>query len=131
MNASSALEELVKLSGQVERAVVVDANGAVLGSTEDDAAEAQRLADAAGRALAVGGELHASTEAVRVEIELAEGGLFALREGGRTIAATTAPGATAGLVVYDLRTCLERIDAPKPRRRRVKVQEPPEEGDEA
>ena len=54
----------------------------------------------------------------RVEVELEEGALFVLREGGRTIAAVTGPQPTAGLVVYDLRTCLERITEPdKPKRR--------------
>ena len=59
-------------------------------------------------------------EVTRVEVELAGGGFFVLRDGGRAIAATTRPGATAGLVVYDLRTCLQQIDEPKPKRRRAK-----------
>jgi hypothetical protein len=54
----------------------------------------------------------------RVEVELEEGAFFVLREGGRTIAATTGPGSTAGLVVYDLRTCLGSIDDAKPKRQR-------------
>ena len=43
-------------------------------------------------------------DVTRAEVELAEGGLFVLREGGRTIAATTGPNPTSGLVAYDLRT---------------------------
>lgn len=117
MDATTALAELQGLSSQIESAVVLDAAGEVLGSTGEGAA---RLGDAAGELLAAAGALRSSDDEVtRVEVELAEGGLFVLREGGRTIAATTGPGAIAGIVVYDLRTCLEGIDA-KPKRRRGK-----------
>ncbi len=70
--------------------------------------------------LSSAGELHASADEVtRVEVELGEGGLFVLREAGRTIAATTGPSPTSGLVAYDLRTCLQGIDEEKPKRRRA------------
>ena len=51
--------------------------------------------------------------------------MFVVRDGGRTIAATTGPAPTAGLVLYDLRTCLRQLadgesDPPKKRRRRAK-----------
>jgi hypothetical protein len=120
MDAAQALAELTELSSQVERAVVLDAQGEVLGSTQDDAAATQPLARAALDLVAAAGELHGSaTEVARAEVELAEGGLFVLREGGLTIAATTGAGPTAGLVAYDLRTCLQRIEEPKPKRRRT------------
>jgi hypothetical protein len=63
----------------------------------------------------------------RAEVELAEGSLFVLREGARTIAATTGPRPTAGLVAYDLRTCLQRIAEGKPKRRRTA--KPKEDGE--
>jgi hypothetical protein len=72
---------------------------------------------------AAGALRSAAGEVTRVEIELAEGGLFVLREGGRTIAATTDPDAIGGIVVYDLRTCLQGIDAAKPKRRRTKAKD--------
>lgn len=119
MDAAQALAELTELSSQVQRAVVLDAAGAVLGSTDDDAAGAA-LAQAALDLIAAAGELHASPDQVtRAEVELAEGSLFVLREGGKTIAATTGPRPTAGLVAYDLRTCLQRIQEKKPKRRRA------------
>ena len=127
MDAAGALTDLVRVSGQIERAVVFDTKGAVLGSTWADDAGAQALVDAAGRALAAADELHATTDATRVEVELPEGGFFVLREGDRVIAATTGAKPTAGLVVYDLRTCLAQIDPPKPKRRRAKPKEPPAE----
>jgi len=120
MDATQALAELKELSSQVERAVVLGAADAVLGSTEETA-NADELARSALDALAAASELHASSaEVTRVEVELAEGGLFVLREGARTIAATTGPNPTAGLVAYDLRTCLQEIDEEKPKRRRAR-----------
>jgi len=117
VDATQALAELAELSSQVERAVVLDAKSSVLASTGD---ESDGLARSAVDLLAAAGELHASAgEVTRAEVELAEGGLFVLAEGGRTIAATTGPNPTSGLVVYDLRTCLAGIDEEKPKRRRT------------
>lgn len=119
MDAAQALAELAELSSQVERAVVLDAGGAILAATDPDAGAAEALARAALDLVAAAGDLHASADEVtRAEVELAEGGLFVLREGGLTIAATTGPQPAAGLVAYDLRTCLRAIDAPAPKRRR-------------
>jgi hypothetical protein len=114
VDAASALSELMGPSSRIESAVVLDANDKVLGSTGGDA---DRLVSAAGELLVAAGLLRSTDDEVtRVEVELTEGGLFVLREGGRTIAATTAAGAIAGIVVYDLRACLEGIDS-KPKRR--------------
>jgi hypothetical protein len=119
MDAAQALTELRELSSQVARAVVFEDGGEVLAGTDADQALVQELAEAARALVAAAGGLHATEGDVsRAEVELAEGGFFVLREGGRTIAATTGPGPTAGLVVYDLRTCLSSIDA-KPKRRRT------------
>lgn len=121
MDASQALAELIELSSQVERAVVLDSSGAVLGSTEESEGAAQELARAALDALGAAGELHSSSgEVTGVEVELANGGLFVLKEGTRTIAATTGPSPTAGLVAYDLRTCLQGIEEEKPKRRKAR-----------
>jgi predicted regulator of Ras-like GTPase activity (Roadblock/LC7/MglB family) len=129
MDVAQALAELTELSSQVERAIVLDTSGALLGSTSSDDAATERLAAATRELVAAAGDLHASRDEVtRVEVELAEGGLFVLREGGRTIAAVTRPHPTAGLVAYDLRTCLGAIDeAPKPKRSR-RPKPKPEEG---
>jgi hypothetical protein len=114
VEVAQALAELTELSSQIERAVV--------GSTLPDADRAEALARAARELIAVGAELHASGDVTRVEVELAEGAMFVLREAGRTIAATTGPSPTAGLVVYDLRTCLHGLGEPKPKRRQRKKQ---------
>jgi hypothetical protein len=121
MDVAQALAELTELSSQVERAVVLDGAGALLGSTSPDERTTERLATAARDALAAATELHPSAgTATRVEVELAQGALFVLGEGGHTIAAVTRPHPTAGLVAYDLRTCLQALDVPpKPKRARV------------
>ena len=125
MDATQALAELAELSSQVERAVVLDAKGSVLASTGDGDALARSALDL----LAAAGELHPSAgDVTRAEVELGEGGLFVLRERDRTIAATTGPNPTSGLVAYDLRTCLEGIDEEKPKRRRA-PRKPKEEAD--
>lgn len=118
MEAAQALAELTELSSQIERVVVLRADGSVLASTSDDSA-AETLGRSALELVAAAFELRsAPSEVTRVEVSLEEGGLFVLCEGGRTIAATTRPEATAGLVVYDLRTCLGSIDDAKPKRAR-------------
>jgi hypothetical protein len=132
MDAAQALAELTDLSSQVVRAVVLDDGGDVLAGT-DDPAEAQALAAAALALVAAAADLSSTGADVgRVEVELRDGGLFVLREGGRTIAATTGPGPTAGLVAYDLRTCLHAIEQ-KPKRKRAarKPKEPAEEQEAA
>jgi hypothetical protein len=121
MDAAQALAELTELSSQVERAVVLRADGSVAASTPDDGPSAQGLATTALELLAAAFELRSTPQEVnRVEVELAEGAVFVLHEGGKTIAAVTGPEPTSGLVVYDLRTCLHRISEPeKPKRRRA------------
>ncbi|HSI98602.1 MAG TPA: roadblock/LC7 domain-containing protein [Gaiellaceae bacterium] len=126
MDAAQALAELVELSSQVERAVVIRADGSVLAATTDDVESADALARAALDLVAAAHGLHAGQAVTRVDVELADGAVFVLQEGDRTIAATTGPRPTTGLVVYDLRTCLHRIDKEaKPRRKRA-VRKPEE-----
>ena len=117
MDAVQALADLTEISSQIEAAVVLDANGAQLASTleggrgEDFATAVQELLAAVGRA--------AGREPVQAEVSTGEGSVFLVRDGERSIAATTAPEPTVGLVFYDLKTCLRAIEAPKPARRRA------------
>jgi predicted regulator of Ras-like GTPase activity (Roadblock/LC7/MglB family) len=131
MDAAQALAELRELSSQIERAVVLRADGSVLGSIPDGPDAGASLAAAALALLAAAFELRSSPQEVtRVEVELAEGALFVLHENGRTIAAATGPQPTAGLVVYDLRTCLQRISEPEKPKRRRPPRETPKQVDE-
>jgi len=130
MDVAQALTELTELSSQVQRAVVLDAGGALIGSAGGDDASADALAGTAKELVAAARELRGSgDEVTRVEVELEHGAVFVLTERGRTIAATTGPQPTAGLVAYDLRTCLNGISEPeKPKRRRTARKPTVEEG---
>ena len=125
MDAASALADLIEISSQVDAAVVLDAEGAVLASTADDPAQGERLG-AAGLALLSAGDESPATGArslTQLEVALREGSVFAVREEGRSIVAATSPEPTSGLVFYDLKTCLRTLaqgaeEAPaKPKRR--------------
>lgn len=119
MDAKQALAELVELSSQVRAAVVLDEDGTALAATPDDSEATERLRASARELLDAARDLHTGDQDVtRVEVELEEGALFVVTSGGRAAAATTGPQPTSGLVVYDLRTCLDRIDEAKPKRRR-------------
>lgn len=119
MDAAHALRELSELSTQIESAVVLRADGAVLASTLEDPASETALASSTLELMAAAFGLNAQPrEVTRVEVELESGAFFALRDGGRTIAATTGPQPTSGLVVYDLRTCLAGITEPEQKKRK-------------
>ena len=117
MDAAQAIAEMTEISPQVRDVVVAGADGAVIGSNLGSDEAARRLADGAR-------ELLERAEALRpgvaqLEAATVTGSVFVVRDGGRTIAATTTPEPTVGLVFYDLKTCLRSIDEPaaKPRRR--------------
>ena len=126
MDAAAALADLTEISSQVETAVVLDADGAVVASTHGSPEPAERLAGAARELLEVAAEtgVGGGRELSQIEVALREGSVFVVRDGRRTLAATTAPAPTSALVLYDLRTCLrtlaagEETEAPKPKRRR-------------
>lgn len=119
MDAAQALKELTELSSQIESAVVLGADGSVLASTHEDGARATALAGSSLELVGAAFGLSSQPQEVtRVEVELEDGAVFVLREGGRTVAATTGPDPTAGLVVYDLRTCLQSIPEPEQKKKR-------------
>ena len=132
MDAVAALADLTEISSQVETAVMVDGDGAVLASTLDDAGRSERLARTAVDLLAaapaaLGGEQRALRE---LEVALPYGSVFVASEGGRSILATTAPSPTSGLVLYDLRACLRVLDPPpKPKPKRTRTRKPKADAD--
>jgi predicted regulator of Ras-like GTPase activity (Roadblock/LC7/MglB family) len=126
VDAAGALADLTEISSQVDTAVVLDEDGAVLASTFGSDATAEPLARAARELLAEAGTLSigAGRELTQLEVALKEGSVFVARDGTRIVAATTASSPTSALVLYDLRACLralaesEAAEAePKPRRR--------------
>jgi hypothetical protein len=123
VNVHEALGELMELSSQVEVAVVLHEDGSIEGASDE--ARAARLADAARDLLETAARVRPAADVTRLDVALPEGSVFVVREGARSAAAVTIPEPTAGLVLYDLRTCLRRIDTPQPRRtRKAKQPEP-------
>jgi predicted regulator of Ras-like GTPase activity (Roadblock/LC7/MglB family) len=121
MEPAQALAELRELSSQITAAVVLDADGNVLASSPEGDGSGSTLASAALELVAAAGGLGAGAEDVtRVEVELDEGAVFVVREGERTVAATTGPDPTSGLVVYDLRTCAQSLRGDEPKKRRAR-----------
>jgi predicted regulator of Ras-like GTPase activity (Roadblock/LC7/MglB family) len=104
VDAAQALADLVEISAQIEAAVLAEADGTVLASTLADGERAQAVAQDAVELLAVaaGG----AGEPVQLEAAVPEGSVFVVRDDERLVAAVTARDPTAGLVLYDLKTCL-------------------------
>ena len=113
MDAAQALAELREISSQVDVAVILDEQGAVIGSTHGNP---ELLADAARSLLEQAQDARPGREPAQLEASVAAGSVFVYREGERTIVATTGPEPTVGLVFYDLKSCLRSIEA-KPKRR--------------
>jgi predicted regulator of Ras-like GTPase activity (Roadblock/LC7/MglB family) len=136
MDAATALADLTEISSQVEAAVVLDDGGAVVGSTLADSERGERLARAAVDLLGAADERFQSGSRTLTQLEAAlqEGSIFVVREEGLSIAATTSPEPTSGLVFYDLKTCLRSLAEAKParaKRRTTKVSEVPKDAGDA
>jgi predicted regulator of Ras-like GTPase activity (Roadblock/LC7/MglB family) len=114
MDAAQALADLTEISSQVVQVAILDRDGTLLATTiaDSDTASAfvTRLerfvvdADAEGRVRGLGDSV------TQVEAATLDGSVFVVRAAGRTIAATTRPDPTVGLVLYDLKRCLETLD---------------------
>jgi len=137
MDAAQALADLTEISSQIEAAVLFDDEGAILGSTLADEGAARALAGAAGALLAGGGSFRSGNGGAVTQLEASthEGSVFVVSDGQRRIAAVTGSDPTAGLVFYDLKSCLRGAAAEpaKPKRRRRAAAESGEGngGDEA
>jgi len=119
---NEALAELMHLSSQIEDAAIVGGAGFVLASSGAPE-RGERLARIASELLTAAGDVRPAADVSRIEVSLGSTSVFVVSEGGRVAVATTVPEPTAGLVVYDLRTALRRLDdepAPRPPRKKRK-----------
>jgi predicted regulator of Ras-like GTPase activity (Roadblock/LC7/MglB family) len=104
VDAAQALADLVEISAQIEAAVLAAADGTVLASTLADDERAQAVArDAVELLQAAAGQ---AGEPTQLEAALPEGSVFVVRDDERLVAAVTGRDPTAGLVLYDLKSCL-------------------------
>ena len=109
VDAGEALDELTRLSAEIENAAILDLSGAVRAWTLD--ADADRLSRAAAELLDVAAVVHPERTVDRVDVQLSRGAVFVVQAGGHVAAATTGPEPPAALVVHDLRACLGRMGA--------------------
>ena len=112
VDAAQAIADLTEISPQVQRVVVIAADGSLVGSNADPVA-AEKLVEGAHQLLAAAEELRPGVS--QLEAATVSGSVFVVRDGDRLIAAITSPEPTVGLVFYDLKTCLRSIDEPKPK----------------
>jgi predicted regulator of Ras-like GTPase activity (Roadblock/LC7/MglB family) len=118
VDAKQALSDLTEISSQIQAAVIFDSKGKVAGSTLGDTAQAEALAQAAGKLLnEAEGVKAGDSKLTQLEVATAEGSVFVVREGTTTIAATTSGNPTVGLVFYDLKSALRSVKKPAPRKR--------------
>ena len=111
----AALDELAQISSQIRSAVLFDDQGKVLASTLPDD-RAARFAESA-RALFEEAQRAGEGDPMQLEASTAAGSLFVVRDEKTLIAASTSPEPTAGLVFYDLKSCLRAAAKPKPKPR--------------
>ena len=74
----------------------------------------EQLARIAAELRAAAADVRPGGDIARIEVGLDGGSVFVVTEGGRSAVARTVPEPTAGLVVYDLRTALQRLDEAQP-----------------
>ena len=128
MEPNEALAELLDLSSQIADVAILGESGFVLASSGTPE-RGEQLARIAAELFAAARDVRPSGDVSRVEVALGRTSVFVVAEGGRSAVATTVPEPTAGLVVYDLRTALRRLDEDpvrKPPRRRKKADPDPD-----
>jgi predicted regulator of Ras-like GTPase activity (Roadblock/LC7/MglB family) len=117
VDAAQALADLTEISSQIDAAAVADDQGNVIAATSVDG---EALGGAGRALLELAAKAQGGREPVQLDASTARGSVFVVRDGDRTIVAATAPQATAGLVFYDLKTCLGALESQRPKRRRAK-----------
>lgn len=112
--ASSALDELLEVSPQVDAAVILERSGGKLVSSAPQTIERRaaklattcvQLLDAAERARTELGREPIS----QVEVATPEGHVFVVADSSWVVAAVTTADPTVGLVFYDLKTALRAV----------------------
>jgi predicted regulator of Ras-like GTPase activity (Roadblock/LC7/MglB family) len=125
VDPEQALNDLMDVSSQIETAVIYETSGDVVASTHSDEEQGKRFAQAARDLFASAQEAKSgSRELTHLEAATAEGSVFVVRKGERTIAAITPAEPTVALVFYDLRTCLENAPADQKPKKRAAPRKP-------
>jgi predicted regulator of Ras-like GTPase activity (Roadblock/LC7/MglB family) len=111
MDPAQALADLTEISPQIEAAVILDEAGTPLGSTFAGSERTREVARLGQRLLAEadGVMVGEARKVTQLQVETRGGSVFAVREEGRSIVATTSEEVTVGLVFYDLRSSLRSL----------------------
>jgi len=115
MDAAQALADLTEISSQIHAAALIEPDGEVAASTLADEAHGREFARAALELVRAAEGVRSLTgeSLTQLEVATADGSVFVVRDGGRTIAATTSAEPTVGLVFYDLKSCLKAAADPQ------------------
>jgi predicted regulator of Ras-like GTPase activity (Roadblock/LC7/MglB family) len=128
VDAAEALSDLTEISSQIEAAVLVTPEGQTLASTLDDVDATERLSQAVRSLVEATAGSAGERTLVQLEAATSGGSLFVVRDDERIVAAVTKPEPTAGLVFFDLKSCLRAAAAEagdgKPRPRASRKREP-------
>jgi predicted regulator of Ras-like GTPase activity (Roadblock/LC7/MglB family) len=122
MDAVQALADLTEISSQVHQVAILDSDGTLLAATAREPVRAERFIASLMPLLDEADRLARSrglSELSQLEVSTLEGSVFAVRQDGRLIAATTRSDPTVGLIFYDLKHCLGSIDgavSPSPKK---------------
>lgn len=100
-----ALRYLAELSTDIRASLLLDSRGELAASSELDERRAERA-----RELVLELFERAGPGAAQVEVITTDGGVFAVREHGWTIAAVTGRFALPSLIFYDLRSVLGDLE---------------------
>ena len=110
VDAGEALDELNRLSEEIEHAAILGDSGAPVAATSP--ADGERLARTAAELLDVAAIVDPARTVEHVHVALPAGAVFVVRTESHVAVATTGPEPTTALVLHDLKDCLERIGRP-------------------
>lgn len=107
--ASTVPRRLVERSSDVRCAVLVDAAGNLIASSEDDPERGRRLAELT-RALVEAADAAASEPTEQIEARVDAGAVYAVRSARHTLCCVTRRLALPALMLYDLRQEMLRLE---------------------
>ena len=108
MNAGEALDDLSRLSAEIEKAAILDATGTAVAHTPSS--DRERLARAAAELLKLAAAVDPARAVEKVEVRLKDASVFVVCGRDHAVIARTPAETPAALVLHDLRTCLGHID---------------------
>lgn len=110
VSAHTAARQVAERSADVRAAVLLDAAGSLLGSSGADPKGARQLGEL-GRRLVEQADAVSAEPVEQIEVQMTEGGVFAVRTPRYVLACVTRRLALPALVLYDLRQTMLELEA--------------------